>query len=316
MDTLLFLVGAAAIAVVGFASQRGGICTVHAIHDLVFRRRAGRLASMIEASIWVGGGLVLLDSAGWLFHVPLGHRAGLATLAGGVLLGIGAFVNGACAFGTIGRIGAGHWAFLAMPVGFLLGAFAVANLFVPVRLVEKSVVLAAASWLMVVCMPLMAARVIQHGIAVRRSRLPLGRIWSPHFATTVMGVAFLLAFVTLGSWAYTDTLVGIARGHASGLVRHLSLACALLAGAIVGGWSGGTFRHTPPRLAVVLRSLAGGCLMGVGASMIPGGSDSLVLVGMPLLWPYAWLGFGSMCATIYVACRVATRDAVARSGAG
>ena len=43
MDTFLFLVGAMAIGVVGFAGQRGGICTVHAIEDLVFRRRAGRL---------------------------------------------------------------------------------------------------------------------------------------------------------------------------------------------------------------------------------------------------------------------------------
>ena len=119
-----------------------------------------------------------------------------------------------------------------------------------------------------------------------------------------MGLAFLLACVTLGSWAYTDTLVTFARGEASGFARHASLACALLAGAIVGGWSGGTFRHPPPRFAVVVRCLAGGCLMGVGASMIPGGSDALVLLGMPLLWPYAWLAFASTCVTIYAACRL------------
>jgi len=29
--------------------------------------------------------------------------------------------------------------------------------------------------------------------------------------------------------------------------------------------------------------------MGIGATLIPGGTDGLVLVGMPMLWPYAWL---------------------------
>lgn len=305
MDLILLLVGAVAIGVVGFAGQRGGICTVHAIQDIVFRRRTGRLASMVEASVWVGGGLVLLEAAGLLFHVPQGWRAGMSTVIGGVLLGIGAFVNGACAFGTIGRIGMGDWAFFAMPVGFLFGAFAMARMFAPVQVGDPSLVLVAASWLMVVCIPLMAARVVLHGIAVRRrGATSLGKLWSPHVATTVMGLAFLLAFVTLGSWAWTETLVTFVRGEASGAVRHVSLACALLAGSLLGGCSGGTFRHTPPRFSVVVRCLAGGCLMGVGASMIPGGSDALVLVGMPLLWPYAWMAFGSMCVTVYAACRL------------
>jgi toxin CptA len=297
----------AAIGLVGFAGQRGGICTVHAIQDLVFRRRAGRLVSMVEASVWVGGGLVLLEGAGLLLHAPHGYRAGVSTVVGGALLGVGAFVNGACAFGTIGRIPAGHWAFLAMPMGFLLGAFAVARMFVPAPLGDASIVLVAASWLMVACMPLMGARALLYGIALRRKRASLRTAWSPHLATTVMGLAFLVACATLGSWAYTETLVTLARGNASGPARNVLLACALLAGAIAGGWSGGTFRHTPPTIPVVVRCLAGGGLMGAGASLIPGGSDALVLVGMPLLWPYAWLAFASMCATIYAACRLSPR---------
>ena len=62
---------------------------------------------------------------------------------------------------------------------------------------------------------------------------------------------------------------------------------------------------------------AGG-LMGVGATLVPGGSDGLILIGMPLLWPYAWIAFASMCITIYIATLLAqpnatqTRDAVPR----
>jgi toxin CptA len=115
----------AAIGLVGFAGQRGGICTVHSIHDLAFRRRTGRLMSMIEASVWGGGGLVLLEGAGLLIRAPQGYRAGVSTVVGGVLLGVRAFVNGACAFGTIGRIGAGHWAFIRVRGELATTGFAV-----------------------------------------------------------------------------------------------------------------------------------------------------------------------------------------------
>jgi toxin CptA len=41
--------------------------------------------------------------------------------------------------------------------------------------------------------------------------------------------------------------------------------------------------------------------MGWGSLLIPGGNDGLILVGMPLAWPYAWLAFATMCATIATA---------------
>ncbi len=41
--------------------------------------------------------------------------------------------------------------------------------------------------------------------------------------------------------------------------------------------------------------------MGWGTLLIPGGNDGLILVGMPLLWPYAWVAFLTMCITIGLA---------------
>ena len=42
----------------------------------------------------------------------------------------------------------------------------------------------------------------------------------------------------------------------------------------------------------------GGALMGSGSLLIPGGNDGLLLVGMPLLYPYAWVAFVAMCVAI------------------
>jgi toxin CptA len=47
----------------------------------------------------------------------------------------------------------------------------------------------------------------------------------------------------------------------------------------------------PSRLA---RCLGGGALMGWASVVIPGGNDSLMLMAMPLLRPYAWVAFASI----------------------
>ena len=47
--------------------------------------------------------------------------------------------------------------------------------------------------------------------------------------------------------------------------------------------------------------------MGWGSLLIPGGNDGLILVGMPLLWPYAWVAFATMCVTIGVALALGRR---------
>jgi toxin CptA len=53
--------------------------------------------------------------------------------------------------------------------------------------------------------------------------------------------------------------------------------------------------------------------MGWGTLLIPGGNDGLILVGLPLAWPYAWAAFATMVATIAGAMLAARRLAAAQS---
>ncbi len=41
--------------------------------------------------------------------------------------------------------------------------------------------------------------------------------------------------------------------------------------------------------------------MGWGTWLIPGANDGLILIGMPLPWPCAWLAFLTICASIGLA---------------
>jgi toxin CptA len=79
------------------------------------------------------------------------------------------------------------------------------------------------------------------------------------------------------------------------------LAACLLLGAALSGWTAGLFRNTRLSLSQLLRCLVGGVLMGWGSLLLPGGNDGLILVGMPLGWPYAWLAVAIMCLTIALA---------------
>lgn len=302
MNATSFVIGMAAIGVMGFANQRGPICTVGAIREIVTERRFIRFSALLEASLWVGGGLVLLNGAGLLPHMPQGYRATAATIVGGSLLGIGAFLNGTCAVGTIARIGAGQWAYLATLLGFFLGSLAMAWLAAPQQLSEGSIVLIASVWLLAACIVLLALRLLSHGRNIWRAGPgPLRYVWSPHVATTVMGLSFLVALVTVGRWSYTDTLGALAHGARIELVPSLLLFLALLGGALIGGWTAGSSGPAFPKGTRAGRCLLGGGLMGIGATLVPGGNDALILIGMPLLWPYAWIAFASMCLTIYIA---------------
>ena len=317
--SLAFALAALCAGVMGFAIQRGATCTVAAVDELVQRRGAKRLLALVEASAWVGGGLLILDRLHWLPHMPAGYAPGLRTFAGAALLGLGAFVNRACVFGAIARFGSGEWAYAATPAGFYLGCVAAGTI-----LDRTSTALATTDASIVFMAPLAVVWIAaaffawRAGSALWRHRgelrpLVAERLWSPHAATTVIGITFLATLVLVGAWAYTDALAELARGGTRGLDGRLLLAACLLFGATIGGWTAGRFRHTPIAAGALLRCLAGGALMGWGGSLIPGSNDGIILVGMPLLRPYAWLAFATMCVTIAIAQGLQARRAARTS---
>jgi len=292
----------------GYAIQRGATCTVAAVDQALNQHRLDRLLAMAEAALWVSGGLLLAQALQRLPAMPAAYAVTGWTVLGGALLGLGAWVNKACVFGAIARFGSGEWAYIATPLGFYAGCltvpwFAAA---MPQRLPESSPLWAAAGWLVWLFGGFVLWRV---GRGTHRLLSPQSQrlhrrvgaaVWHPHVATTVIGIAFVGLLLLAGMWAYTDTLAALARGMADTRLPGL-LLLGLLAGAVLGGWTAGKLRAVPPSIAQVARCGAGGMLMAWGSLLIPGSNDGLILIGLPLLRPYAWLGFATMCATIAIA---------------
>lgn len=303
-----FLIASICAILMGFAIQRGATCTVAAIGEIVEHRRASRIFALAEASFWVTGGLYVALSIGVITFLPPGFSLTWGAIAGGVLLGFGAWVNRACVFGAIARLGSGQWAYALTPLGFFIGVGTVDRLFglnIPDN-IEHPATMSGTIRLLALGFGLFALWRIFGLLRSRTSQKAflqhLGdKVWKPHEATVVIGISFVLMFALVGPWAYTDLLARIAHGMVDGVGWRMFLFGGLLAGAIMGGWTARRFVRGWPSVAALARCFTGGLLMGWGSALIPGGNDGLVLIGLPMFWSYAWVAIFFTCATIWLA---------------
>jgi toxin CptA len=312
----------------GYAIQRGATCTVAAVDEVLTKGSARRLASLAEASLWVTGGLLVLQVLQVHPVMPAGYALSGWTVLGAALLGLGAWIDGACVFGAIARFGSGQWAYALTPLGFYIGCLTVPGLFAPPapqHLADVSPVLRAPAWLAGLFVlfvlwrlarplwrPRPGAATPRHAPLLERAGVALAqRVWAPHAATILIGITFLVMLVLVGAWAYTDLLAELARGMAANPLARSVLLLVMLLGAACGGWTAGRWRSTPITLTQALRCFAGGALMGWGSVLIPGGNDGLILIGMPLLWPSAWVAIGVMVLVI-AAAQLAVRSRTAQ----
>jgi uncharacterized membrane protein YedE/YeeE len=123
------MIGAVAFAfccvlagILGFAAHRASVCTVRAVAEYTHSRTGYMMLSITKSIFWVFAVtlpvfFLLPQTAssigGW-------QLTGMA-MAGGLLFGIGAGVNGACAYSTMARMVDGDIGMLLAVVGFALG---------------------------------------------------------------------------------------------------------------------------------------------------------------------------------------------------
>ncbi len=299
----IFAVSAMCAGLMGFAIQRGGTCLVAAIDEIVTDRRASRLLAIAEASLLVATGIVVAQLLGLLPMTPRAFAATGWTVAGGMIMGLGAYVAGACVFGAVARIGNGEAAYLLVPVGFFVGCVIALQLGMArlPHLVDRHSPVLTKSFLFAGPLLVLAGwRTWQTLHAAGRRNLA-AYLWSPHVATVVIGVTFVILLLVSGPWNYTDYLAEAARHMARSGASRAALLLALFAGATLGGWTAGRIRAVKPAFLSLARCFAGGVLLGLGGSLVPGANDGLILLGLPLFYPHAWLAFASMLVAIAAA---------------
>jgi hypothetical protein len=276
---------AALVFLAGYATQRGSVCAVRATTELLVERKASRYVGFLFCAA-CGLVVMALGSASGrpVFEAYTGLSVSAAALTGGTIVGVGAFLNGRCAFGTIAELGGGRLSRLATLAGFMAGTVLgdIAHMSLAGLPVVPSplATLPAATTLAIA----VVATVVPGLALLRLARPNPPPEWSPLQAMAVIGLGNGLLLVLAHSWPYTSLLMHVARGEHDGLARGATMAMVLVAGAIAGGMVRG-FRLQRGSARDWLRALAGGTVMGMGAVLVPGGNDAMLQVGVPLLLP-------------------------------
>lgn len=291
-----FILPALMGVLLGASAHRAGLCTVKAVAEVMTTRRAHILWSFLKASFWTLGIL----SIGVLFGAEpaLSSRAlSLSAIAGGVLFGIGAGLNGACSLSTVARLAEGHAVMLVTLAGWVLGLLAMrgfasdlGTIVVP-SVLPVWIVLPGLAW-----MVWEGARLIAMVFRNGRSLFADG-FWPLSIGVLILAVANSGLLLMDRPWSFTATAICAVDAAVfapcvhSGTIWMVS-AIALVT-MVVSAHARGSFRLRPIRVRPALRRLGAGSLMGMGAAMIPGGNDGLILFAIPALSPHAlpaWLG--------------------------
>jgi uncharacterized protein len=295
IDALLLLL----TLVLGALLSRVSLCAVAGVQQAVATGNFAGLERLALAAC--GAGLSLLLLAGLLpdrVWLPNDAHFHLGLIAGGVLLGLGAMINGGCYLGSVLYLGTGNLNFLFTLLGLGLGLRAAAA-WSPLPFAATPMLRMAMGYLWLLGLGLFALIIV---VLIRRRRCR-GQ-WLALCAGLVAG----LVYARHPAWSYGSALEAFARGRTA-LTHwrtHVS-ALALFAGAIGAALLAGRFDLQRPRLWRALRCLVGGAIMGCGAALIPGGNDSLLLWAIPGLTIYGVLAFGLMLAVMTIGFALAAR---------
>lgn len=304
--TAALLIALPLVFVIGTAIQRGNTCTVVAFDDIVHHGSWDRFLSIVYTWLWVAGGLALLAVATGFTPSAHVYPVTLWSVVGGLILGAGAVVNGACTTGTIARIGSGEYAYLLTIAGFFSGCLLAPRVFghgatTHVASVPQSTSVSHPA------LPLIGLAVVAVLTARRLITGPhesfgqfLRSAWDPRTAVLIIAVLFVALVQIYAAWAYTDLLGNIARGDTHESIHQLILLAVLLAGAVVAGRTMRGRRLIGPLAPRIVRCFTGGLIMGVGFSVAPGAFDALTLYGQPLLLPFAWVVMAASYVSILI----------------
>jgi uncharacterized membrane protein YedE/YeeE len=309
---------------IGFAAHRASICSVRAMSEIITTGHAYMLGSFIKTVLWsMAITLPLLWLVPNIADLRVSWHISMSTIAGGFIFGVGAALNRGCALATLIQLFSGRLAMGLTILGFIAGLALTNSLqalqFFPVSEMTVHWLSESPEFISWILIPIFTwaayeSRTLWRGLhdGHRFSE----HVNSPRYklssAAALMGLANGLLFMLAGGWAYTSILGKEVTWHISQTDFADNLQEVTRPGAawlLVASLAAGIFisARQSDRMKLEWRpswqwahNITAGTIMGIGAALVPGGNDALLLGGMPVLAPHALPAFAALLAGIAV----------------
>lgn len=280
----------------GFALARANSCTVASTRRLIHDRRGDWMFGLATAISWAGLVLIGLTSmAPTHFRLPAEIPISAALLIGSVMIGFGAFLNRGCFLGSVAQLSRGNLNYLFTLVGIALdlrfGAPQTVNR-LPVAMSDSALSAHAPAVRFI-------AVVLFGSVASLSLRKLYHRRRATMLALIMVGLLGGLIYAINPDWSYTTVIDRVVHGTMPVRTIHNEMAAiALFLGALLSATLRDQFSVVSLSKSASAGCLIGGIFMGMGARMIPGGNDTLMLWSIPGLTLYGLTSYAIMIFTI------------------
>lgn len=309
----------------GFVLQRGRFCITGAFRDMYVTKNNKMFIALLIAITVQSVGFFLLNEIGVLNVAPAENFAPIAVLVGAFVFGIGIVLAGGCATGTWYRAGEGligSW--VALIVYMLFSAMMRTGPLGELNSGLKSLAtteqktiyetLGISPWILVVILSAVTLFLVYKQLSKPKVKLAtmkpkktgLAHIlfekrWNPFVTAVIIGliatVAWPLSVATgrefgLGITGPSANIMQfLVTGDSKFINWGVFLVLGILIGSFVAAKGANEFRFRVPDVDTILKSAAGGILMGIGATWAGGCSIGNGMVETSF---FSWQGWVSL----------------------
>lgn len=267
---------------IGWVSQRMGMCLVNAI-GLLLKRRPTLFVSLVSCGLF---GLLLaplyaLSGVSQPLFIPeVGY---LSLVGGGLLFGLASVLNDGCSVGTLTKLASGNLNKVFTILGWVLGIvlWHHLNMLPEHRALQMPMITSRHYWLVIGIVLLILLFLIRiHGDKhLVLSSLLLGALTSALYTFEPLW--------TPSVFFYDLSQLFWGSGDRSLTTPRVTVFAMLMLGMLCYTLHRRTFNYQRFATMTAARHLLAGVLMGTGASMMLGGNDSQILLVFPTL---TWVG--------------------------
>jgi toxin CptA len=279
---MFVLLAALLVGIMGAFIKLGNTCLVASTEQLVKHKNPSKFLEIINSWFWI---ILLITS----LQITLGFNVIIKSFAlswmtflGGLLLGLGAYFNRACAVGTISKIGVGNINYLFTPIGIFISIFIFYHLPIdaPQQINDVSPITIYPILFFIISVVAIIFLFIYFTPRNKNLKFPQKIIGAP---TTIISICFVLLLLLKTPWAYTQVIGDIAQNNFNIKTENLILFSIFFIAVIFTSFLTKSYKPIPLKFKTVFNCLIGGALIGWGSQLIIGSHDTITLYGFPLL---------------------------------